>query len=160
LITDLRNELKSEKVTLTIPGFGSQRSVIEAFIAKENIPGISFYDLMSREQLMELLRQHDCYCSNSASDSSPVSLLEAMAVGLVPIVKDHPGVRSWMPLDAGLLIGRDCSTFAEAVGVCMTGRFDVNAIRVNNQERVKKFAIWEENVATTLRVFEQVIASR
>lgn len=160
LIADLCDELKSGSVTLTIPGFGSQRNVIESFIAKENIPGISFYDLLSRDQLMDLLRQHDCYCSNSASDSSPVSLLEAMAVGLFPIVKDHPGVRSWMPQDAGLLIERDCSTFAEAVGVCMSGRLDVHAIRVKNQERVKKCAIWEENIATTLRVFERVIASR
>ncbi len=160
LILDLRNELKSGNVTLTIPGFGSQRNEIEAFIAKENIPGISFYDLLSRDRLMELLRQHDCYCSNSASDSSPVSLLEAMAVGLFPIVKDHPGVRSWMRKDAGVLVGRDCESFADAVHLFMSGNRDVNAIRVSNQERVKIQAIWEENVATTIRAFEQVIASR
>lgn len=159
LIEDLREELKLGQVTLTIPGFGSQRTEIESMIDAQQIPGITFYEMMDRDTLMQTLREHDCYCSNSSSDSSPVSLLEAQAVGLFPIVKSHPGVLPWMRKGAGLLIGRDCQTFKEAIHAVTSGQIDFHTSREENQKRVRMHASWEENIAETIRLFERVVAA-
>ena len=47
-------------------------------------------------RLFELYRGGDVYVSLSRSDSTSQSLLEAMAVGLFPIVSDIEGNREWV----------------------------------------------------------------
>ena len=43
-----------------------------------------------------LLREHHVYVSTSPHDTTSVSLLEAMACGLFPVVTDIPANREWI----------------------------------------------------------------
>ena len=48
------------------------------------------------DRMPELLTQTDIYVSTSLSDGTSVSLLEAMASGVFPIVTDIPSNREWI----------------------------------------------------------------
>ncbi|MBN2445609.1 MAG: glycosyltransferase [Phycisphaerae bacterium] len=57
---------------------------------------VSFTGNLPREQVVDTLRQADVYVSASLSDGTSVALLEAMAVGLTPVVSRIPANESWV----------------------------------------------------------------
>jgi glycosyltransferase involved in cell wall biosynthesis len=57
---------------------------------------IVFVGDVDHQRMPALLRDHHLYVSTSLSDTTSVSLLEAMACGLFPIVSDIPANREWI----------------------------------------------------------------
>ena len=57
---------------------------------------VKFLGKLSQAELFNNLQNSDIYVSTSLSDSTTVSLLEALACQLVPIVTDIPGNREWI----------------------------------------------------------------
>jgi glycosyltransferase involved in cell wall biosynthesis len=60
---------------------------------------VTFPGVLDRSQYLERLRQSHIYVSTSPTDSTSVSLLEAMAAGLACVVPDIPGNREWVTHD-------------------------------------------------------------
>jgi glycosyltransferase involved in cell wall biosynthesis len=85
------------QATLTIAGDGELRSDLSAR-AERSIArrAIVFVGNVGHDQMPALLRDHHVYVSTSLSDTTSVSLLEAMACGLFPIVSDIPANREWI----------------------------------------------------------------
>ncbi len=83
--------------TLTIAGDGSRRSALgrraERSIARR---AIIFVGGVDHDRMPALLRDNQIYVSLSLSDTTSVSLLEAMACGLFPLVSDIPANREWI----------------------------------------------------------------
>jgi glycosyltransferase involved in cell wall biosynthesis len=57
---------------------------------------IRFAGGVDHAHMPALLREHHIYVSTSPDDTTSVSLLEAMAVGLFPVVTDIPANREWI----------------------------------------------------------------
>jgi glycosyltransferase involved in cell wall biosynthesis len=99
---------------LVLAGDGSQRRALEALAAARLPAGrYRFVGRLDPASLAEWLGRADLYLSASRSDSTSLSLLEAMASGAVPVVSDIEGNREWVneaqgarmfaPGDAGAL---------------------------------------------------------
>ncbi len=85
------------KVKFIIVGEGSQKKELENMTANQNLFEIvEFAGAVSEDELIRLLNAADVYISTSYSDSTSVSLLEAFACGLIPIVTDIPGNKEWV----------------------------------------------------------------
>ncbi|MFI5370073.1 MAG: glycosyltransferase [Candidatus Eisenbacteria bacterium] len=82
---------------LVVAGDGSDRPRLER-IAARLLPAerVRFVGRLSPDALAEWLARADVYLSASRSDSTSVSLLEAMASGAVPVVSDIEGNREWV----------------------------------------------------------------
>ena len=82
---------------LVIAGEGSERARLEA-LAAERLPSgrHRFVGRLEPEALAAWLARADFYLSASRSDSTSLSLLEAMASGAVPVVSDIEGNREWV----------------------------------------------------------------
>jgi glycosyltransferase involved in cell wall biosynthesis len=79
---------------LLIVGEGSQREMLIARAQQLKVTShVEFIPPLSHEQIPDYYRRADIYVSASRSDGLCVSLLEAMASGLFPIVSDIPGNR-------------------------------------------------------------------
>lgn len=82
---------------LTIAGDGPDRdelvSLAESLGLKEEV---CFAGFVSNEDLPKLLGEHNLYVALVDSDGVSASLLEAMAVGLTPIVPDNAANRYWV----------------------------------------------------------------
>jgi len=66
---------------------------------------IAWQGAVDHDRLPSLLREADVYLALTLSDSTSVSLLEAMACGALPIVTDLPSNREWIePEVNGLLV--------------------------------------------------------
>jgi glycosyltransferase involved in cell wall biosynthesis len=84
-------------VELVMAGDGSLRAALES-LASRRLPAgrWRFVGRLEAREMAEWLGRADVYLSASRSDSTSLSLLEAMASGAVPVVSDIEGNREWV----------------------------------------------------------------
>jgi hypothetical protein len=102
----------------TIAGSGEERGFLETNL-KTSSPTqtISFAGPVSYADVPAMLKQHDIYLLASDYEGLPLSLLEAMGYGLVPVVSDlKSGIGDVVNKNAGLLVPvNDVSGYARAL---------------------------------------------
>ena len=82
---------------LTFVGGGSLRERLRALAMDQGIGDkTTFLGKVPNSHLPELLADYDIYLSASVSDGTSLSLLEAMASGLYPVVSDISANRAWI----------------------------------------------------------------
>ncbi len=102
--------------TLTIAGTGSLEQSLRAQANTLGLDDVArFTGYQNDEQLFNLYRTHDVYVSTAKSDSSSVSLLEAMSQKLFPVVTDIPGNREWLSADGHFFPVGDAMSLAERI---------------------------------------------
>lgn len=157
LLRGLAEMVKSSRIELTFPSWGSKLSDFEK-LARELVDDrIRYYDKMDRERFLGYMSQFDIYLSGAVSDSSPASLIEAMGLGLIPVAAEIPGVREWLSYDTGYLYQPfQTSHLAETIEkIIVVG--DHQAMREKNLARVKREAIFEDNIDQTVTIMRQLI---
>jgi glycosyltransferase involved in cell wall biosynthesis len=83
--------------SLTIAGDGPQREQLAMQTDRLQVRGaVRFAGFVDNDKLAHLLARHNLYVSVPDSDGVSASLLEAMALGLLPIVRDDPSSRHWI----------------------------------------------------------------
>lgn len=107
--------------TLTISGGGSLEQTLRTQCRNLGLDDIvSFTGSQNDEQLFNLYRNHDIYVSTAKSDSSSVSLLEAMSQKLYPVVTDIPGNREWLGSDDHFFPAGDGAALAARINLGQT----------------------------------------
>ena len=85
------------RIQLTIIGDGPRRPRLEETVRYLGLASsVTFLGQLSNEVMPDLLRKHCVYLSATSSDGTSVSLLEAMACGVFPIVSDIPANHPWI----------------------------------------------------------------
>lgn len=129
----------------------ASRGTLEEDLKKEanrlKIDGVRFAGWQKEEDLREFLKRSHFYLSASLTDSTSVSLLEAMASGAFPIVSDIPGNREWIrDGENGLLFTpKNPEDLCEKIIVAMNNKELVEKGRLINKEIVTKRADWDRN---------------
>jgi glycosyltransferase involved in cell wall biosynthesis len=137
------------KVRFVIIGEGSQREKLFKLLSKLGIQEhLEFKGFLPREKFLDSFKQADLYVSTSLSDSTSVALLEAMGLGLVPVVTDIPGNREWIKDgENGFLFSPNNSqTLAEKIIFAIENFDEMNKIREKNLAIIKEKALWEDNM--------------
>ncbi len=84
-----------DQVEVVVCSDGPQRSALERLTVELGVSDVvRFLGPLSEEALAGELRDADIYVSTSLSDGLSMSLLEAMATGLYPVVSDIPANRA------------------------------------------------------------------
>jgi len=143
-----------------ICGDGSERARLET-MAIDCSPGeVEFTGWKFGDGYLDLIRRADIYVSCSESDSTSVSLLEAMAAGALPVVSDIPGNREWVSDGASALmfpVG-DADTLASALVRAATNRELREGAAMINRRTIESRAVWEDNMDTIERSFKELVA--
>ncbi len=118
---------------------------------------IGFYPKKNRREFMAFLAGHDVYLSAALSDSSPVSLLEAMGLGLIPVAADIPGVREWLNPESGFTFDQNnADSLRRTIAKVIEGTDSFEQMRRGNIARVQKEAIFESNIAETIGIMRNL----
>lgn len=89
--------LTHQNVRLVLVGDGDLRTSLESYVAKNQIPDVTFKGFVSDAERLRLLRSADLYCSPALyGESFGVVLLEAMATCTVIVAGNNPGYASVM----------------------------------------------------------------
>jgi glycosyltransferase involved in cell wall biosynthesis len=123
----------------TIAGDGSEKARLENIM--ESRPGqtVSFPGTVPYSDVPRLLQQHDIFLLASDYEGLPLSLIEAMGQGLVPVVSDLPsGIREVMDGSTGKLVPPDrTELYAEAILWLHEHRDELKRFSMQSQERVR-----------------------
>src|SRR5205814_7554687 len=83
--------------TLEIAGGGAERGSLDARAAARGLGEVAhFRGVLPEGEIAALVGRADVYVSTSLSDSTSVSLLEAMSAGAFPVVSDIPANHEWL----------------------------------------------------------------
>ncbi len=159
IIRDLRDNLDRREIELTFPDWGDRIKEFRKLVHQLCPRGIiKYYGFMGREEYNDFLAEFDIYLSASRSDSSPASLIEAMAGGLFPIAADIPGIREWLTADNGLLFDAEKpGSLAAALNILRQDDLDIGEILDKNHERARRDGLFTENIRTTLALMKEKI---
>ena len=139
-----------------ICGDGPERGSLEQRAARLGLGGrVEFKGRLGPEAIADELRSADIYVSTSLSDSTSVSLLEAMACGAPPVLTDIPANREWITDgENGLLVPPgDPRSLAAALGRILGDRAFASSIRALNRELVMEKGLWKRNMENVERAF-------
>jgi len=146
------------KITLTFPAFGS---LFKKFKRKSQIlvgDKLLFYPQFIRRDFLNFMAQHDLYLSASRSDSSPASLIEAMALGLLPIAANIEGVQEWLSSSSGFTFTPDNhSELYNIMNKIINSAEIYDEMRRNNRQRVERKAVFEDNIAQQIKIMTRLL---
>jgi glycosyltransferase involved in cell wall biosynthesis len=120
LFPEIVAALKRRQVSFcwTIHGYGPEEKFLKAALADEVRDGhVRFSSPVPYDQLSALVRQHDVYLLASINEGGPLTLLESMALGLVPVCGDIPClIQEVIAPQNGFRVPRDQpDAYAEAI---------------------------------------------
>jgi len=148
-------------VEVTFPSFGSLSGHFRLSAKPLVGDGLRFYDPLDRPDFLKLMAEHDVYLSAAISDSSPVSLIEALALGLIPVAANIPGIREWLGRKNGYPYELfDAAGLQKVIGDIVQGRDNHAEMRERNLEFVKRKGIFEENIAESIGMMRSLAAER
>jgi len=144
---------------LRIAGTGSEEMQLRTMLPTD---AVAFLGWLSMPALDEHLKEAHVYVSTSLSDSTSVSLLEAMAAGCFPIVSDIPGNREWIEHGVnGLLfpVG-DYHALARALETAANDSRLRQVAQKHNRSLVEERASWLQNMQEVSDLFHTLVAQR
>jgi glycosyltransferase involved in cell wall biosynthesis len=150
------------EIRFIILGEGSQKNRLLNLAIKLKVEThLEFRGIVSREQLLNTYRDSDIFVSPSLSDSSSVSLLEAMSFGLIPLVTDIPGNREWIQDDKnGYLFPKsNPEILAQKMVYAIDHSDRWSDFRRENHGIIESRAIWEDNMKSIENRFKQLVSA-
>jgi glycosyltransferase involved in cell wall biosynthesis len=156
----VENERPGE-TQFTLVGEGSARARLEKLVQEIGLSAvIRFHPFLPADQLCSALAGADVYVSCSESDGTSVSLLEAMALGLYPIVTDIPANREWITdgVNGRLFPVGDAQTLGRIVNEALWSRGKWPEVFRRNRDIVRARALWPDNMAVVERAMMDLIS--
>ncbi len=144
---------------LRIAGNGSQEAALRAVATPL---GATFAGWLDSPAMDRELGAAHIYVSTSLSDSTSVSLLEAMAAGCLPVVSDIAANREWLePGTTGLFFPPgDDSALADCLRRAASDTALRSAAAVRNRATIRARATWEKNMEDVGALFQRLAAAR
>ena len=151
---------QNSRLRLLLLGDGSKRQEIDKFIKSRGlIDSVYRPGVVPQEKLPAFYSASNIYLSCTHSDGASISLLEAMACGLLIIVSDIPGNREWIEREENGWLVHPSEIDEIATSLLSAARFPKEKIKKMvrlNREIIVRRANWDVNVEHLLRLYESI----
>lgn len=142
LFPQIFEELKASGIPFhwTIAGDGPEKQRLENTMKSSPHQSVSFPGTIPYKQVPELLDAHDILILASDHEGLPLTLLEAMGAGLVPVVSHLPsGIPDVVNSDSGILVAADdIPGYARAIVHLHHHREDLIEKGISARKRVER----------------------
>ena len=158
IIEALADYLKSGEIQIIFPSWGKLFSSFKQKAENISTDNISFYNKMNRKDYLKYFASHDLYLSNAETDSSPVSLIEAMALGLIPVTADIEGVKEWLGDNNGFRFKENNFSDLQKIIIEIIKSDNLyDSMRKKNLEIVKEKGLFENNIEAHVKILKDQI---
>lgn len=147
---------------IEVAGDGPERAMLAARADAAAPGGVVFHGMVPHAAMARLLGRAAIYVSTSRSDSTSVSLLEAMAAGAFPVVTDIEANREWIEdgVNGRLVPLDDPAALAAAIAGALAAP-DLRArAAAENARRIDERATWNRNMEAVEALFAELVAAR
>jgi len=144
---------------LVICGDGPERTRLEAVASELGITGtVTFRGGLQPSGIAAELKRADIYVSTASSDSTSVSLLEAMACGAVPIVTDLAANGEWVRdgVNGRLFRNGDSGALADAMLEISGDPAKADSMRELGAAAVTERGLWLPNMEKAAKEFTRL----
>ena len=148
---------------LTVGGDGSRASALRAQAERSPAAAaITFVGNVEHARMPSLLQSHHVYVSAAKSDTTSVSLLEAMACGLFPVVTDIPANREWLSdgVNGRLVPPGEATRLAVAIIDSWRDAELRERAAGTNLRIIAERARWEDTMGPVKALFDEIVGSR
>ena len=148
-------------VLLRLAGDGPFRKPLETLVDKLGLQtNVEFAGFLSGRELIEALSSADLYLSTSLSDGASVSLLEAMAVGVFPIVSEIAANREWIAdgVNGFLVDPHDPDALAEEITLALRRVDWRREVCQQNKEIVRQKALRKNQMDIMEQAYRELVS--
>lgn len=141
-----------------IIGEGEQREALENLAVSLGVSvNVSFVGWVHHDMLPDYLASSDVYVSTSLSDSTSLSLQEAMACEVAPVVTDLPGNREWITEgENGFLVPvGDVPLLADRIVYLIRNKKIREKIGQANRKIITVRAEYEEEMSRVEKIYQE-----
>jgi glycosyltransferase involved in cell wall biosynthesis len=143
-----------------IGGLGEQRNYLESMSQTLGVTdSVRFIGWISDSEYPSYLASSDVYVSTSVSDGTSISLLEALACELAPVVSDIPANRPWVTNDeTGFLfpVG-EYTILAEKIIQLLNNPNMINNFGEKGRQKVTELAEFQNEMLKVEKLYEETI---
>lgn len=161
IIEGFANALKMHPdMTLTIGADGTERGRLEGIVKERHLENsINFIGRYKPENVGKILKENDVFISIPSSDATSVSLLEAMAVGVYPVVSDLPANREWVNHNQNGIILEHIDSECVTKSLCDAAENlqKLKSAAEINIDIIKKRAVWDNNALTVEDIYKKCL---
>ena len=120
---------------------------------------VKFYGNVKKEEVAKLLKKSDLYISIPTSDSTSVTLLEAMACGTLPIVSKLPANEEWIKnkKNGYVVNGKDQEELYKIMEEALQNQDLKAKAAALNKTIINKRAIWKENMNSIREEYMKIL---
>jgi glycosyltransferase involved in cell wall biosynthesis len=117
---------------------------------------VAFLSPASNKEVLEICQQHDVFVLPTKFEGTPVSLLETMSVGLVPVITSLPGgIEEIVSSEIGYAVGMDNNEgFAAAISKLHYNRIELEELSCNCRKKI----IEDFNIINTSKKYYELFS--
>ncbi len=93
-----------DKIQVSIVGKGPQKDKIDAYLNSKGTTNVTMHGALQREEIFAILQDSDVFVLLSEWEGLPITILEAMSVGLPIVASDVGGIHEAVGNTNGILI--------------------------------------------------------
>ncbi len=157
IIIEVFGEVKKNfpELELWLLGSGSLTPTLERIAeGGEFANSIRFWGMVSPRESLERMGESHLMISLPSSDATPVSLLEAMAAGALPILSDLPAYHDWVADGVnGLFVKPDFTNLVSVLNRAVRDRALQEKAAAINRKIILERAIWEDQFQPMLKFY-------
>jgi len=155
-------EVKSQGMDIkaVFIGRGSETEKLKNLVSSLELDNCVFFPgRVPVNELLRLIQESTVYISMASSAGTPVSLLEAMACGVFPIVTDIPGHTDWIESGFnGMLVPQgSVHLLAKAIMQAADKSIDREKAALHNRNQVLQKADWDSCMLEAEKIYRNVI---
>ena len=151
---------KNKKTKLIITNSGDKKAEILDLIKEMNLEeNIEYKGFIPRDVVANLLKTSDVYISIPTSDSTSVTLLEAMNSGIFPIVSNLPANKEWInDNENGFILKKINEDELYNLMIDSIEKKDlINKAKKINEKIIRNRAIWKDNMASIIYRYSEIL---
>jgi glycosyltransferase involved in cell wall biosynthesis len=149
-----------DDIKLTISADGTESNYLKKLVEELTLQQhVIFTGRYTFDDLCLMLEGNDVFISIPASDSTSVSLLEAMCCGVYPVLCDLPANKEWVNDGENGIIIEDTTEKAvcDAILWCYNNKACLKQASAKNRDIIREKALWENNVKIVEKLYNKII---
>lgn len=158
--------VREKKILVDVIGDGPEMDRLRALVTREKCEhGVRLEGWVPHEKLQARLAESEVFAFPSIREFGGGAVLEAMAVGLAPVVVDYGGPAELVTQDCGITVPlgpRDSIVLAlrKELERLASDRALVRNLGVQARERVRRHFTWDAKAAQVLEIYRWVLGQR
>jgi L-malate glycosyltransferase len=160
LIKGFNEALKANKnIFLTVAASGNEEEGLKGLVSQLGIDNkVKFTGRYNPNDIGKILEDKDVFISIPESDSTSVSLLESLGVGVFSILSNLPANKEWVQNKKNGIIIENTTPkeVRDAILWCVENKAHMESVSQASIDMIKERAVWEDNAKIVEDLYKKV----